>query len=102
MKRYILQKRHKYGVKLYKLCFDKGITWNMKIYTGKDAGRSAPTAVVMELAERLLDAGRKLITDNYYTSLELAELLINRKTHLLGAVQKKQEGATKRCNKKEG
>ncbi|KAG8236241.1 hypothetical protein J437_LFUL010994 [Ladona fulva] len=80
MKQYIPQKRHKYGVKLYKLCFDKGYMWNMKNYAGKDrdSGRSAPTAVVMELAERLLDAGRKLITDNYYTSLELAEFLINR------------------------
>ncbi|KAG8239644.1 hypothetical protein J437_LFUL019005 [Ladona fulva] len=87
-KQYIPQKRHKYGVKLYKLCFDKGYTWNMKIYAGKDAGRSAPTAVVRELAKRLLDARRKLIADNYYTSLELAELLINRRTHLLGTVRK--------------
>lgn len=29
------QKAHKYGVKVFKVCFGKGYTWNLSIYSGK-------------------------------------------------------------------
>ncbi|XP_046398660.1 piggyBac transposable element-derived protein 3-like [Ischnura elegans] len=97
LKQYIPQKRHKYGVKIFKLCSGKGYVWNMKIYAGRerDARRSVPTAVVMQLSEKLLDAGRTIVTDNYYTSLELANSLLDRRTHLLGTLRKNRRGIPK-------
>lgn len=41
----------------------------------------------MSLAEELLDEGRTLYTDNYYTSVPLALRLRNRKTHLVGTLR---------------
>lgn len=38
-RQYISGKRHKYGVKLYKLCSEGGYTYNFIIYTGKDLNR---------------------------------------------------------------
>ena len=80
IKQYIPIKAHKYGVKVFKLCCNKGYTWNFKIYEGKEKekGGSVPTKIVMDLAERLLDGGRTIITDNYYTSVELAKKLLDR------------------------
>lgn len=94
IKQYLPQKAHRYGVKVFKLCTDKGYTWNMKIYEGKEAdkGQSVPTKVVMELSDNLLDAGRTAVTDNYYTSLDLAKKLLNRKTHLLGTLRRNRKG----------
>lgn len=34
MKQYIPNKAHKYGIKIFKLCSDRGYTWNLKIYSG--------------------------------------------------------------------
>lgn len=60
MKQYISQKAYKYGVKIFKLCIDKGFLWNLKIYAGKEAdtGYSVPTKVVMNFSDKLLDFGR--------------------------------------------
>lgn len=38
-RQYIKQKRHKYGVKLFKLCFKPGYTYNFEIYCGKQFGK---------------------------------------------------------------
>ncbi|KAJ8975404.1 hypothetical protein NQ317_001944 [Molorchus minor] len=81
----------------------KGFTWNMKLYAGKerDPNISVPTKTVMFLAEKLLNAGRTIITDNYYTSLELANQLLNQKTHLLGTLRSNRRGNPKEVvNKK--
>lgn len=44
-KQYIPGKRHKYSVKIFKLCLNKGYTFNLKIYRGKEVSRSnAPLA----------------------------------------------------------
>lgn len=96
-KQYLPLKSHKYGIKIFKLCSGEGYTWNMKIYCGKehDAGASVPTNVVMTLSENLLDKGRTVITDNYYTSLDLANKLLDRKTHLLGTLRSNRKGNPK-------
>lgn len=41
----------------------------------------------MDLMEHLLDDGRTLCTDNYYTSVSLAIALLQRKTHLMGTLR---------------
>lgn len=94
IRQYIPNKTHKYGIKVFKLCCGAGYTWNMKIYAGKEReeGASVPTNVVISLAENLLCQGRTIVTDNYYTSLELAEKLLEKQTHLLGTLRKNRKG----------
>lgn len=55
-RQYIKNKRHKYGVKLYKLCLKGGYTYDLNIYCGKDSHPLAVSAnVVLQLMGQLLD-----------------------------------------------
>ena len=59
----------------------------MAVYEGKsDRVLSLPTEVAMQLSEPYLNAGRTLVTDNFYTSIELANKLLDAHTHLVGTV----------------
>ena len=78
-------KAHKYGVKIYKLRDPEGYTYTSHVYAGKDgyASRGRPTAtaihstqIVLDLAEQYLKMGRTVTTDNYYTSVALAKMLL--------------------------
>ncbi|KAJ8912470.1 hypothetical protein NQ315_014570 [Exocentrus adspersus] len=98
LKQYIPQKTHKYGVKLFKLCCDNGYTWNIRIYAGKEQNQSTtsvPSNVVVSLSEKLLDSGRTIVADNYYSSLELANILLSRKTHYIGTLRSNRRGNPK-------
>ncbi|CAH2006536.1 unnamed protein product [Acanthoscelides obtectus] len=101
-KQYIPLKTHKYGIKVFKLCSSEGYTYNMKVYCGKekDAGASVPTNIVLSLAENLLDSGRTIVTDNYYTSLDLANKLLDRQTHLIGTLRSNRRGNPKEVTQK--
>lgn len=59
------------------------------MYAGKEAisGRGVPQKCVLELAGPLLDAGRTLYCDNWYTSVSLASQLLDRYTHLVGTLR---------------
>ena len=46
--------------------------------------------VVMKLAELYLKKGRNITTDNYFTSVKLANLLKSKNTSLLGTINKNQ------------
>ena len=84
-RQYIPGKRQKYGVKLYMLCEPSGYAWNFFIYCGKldpISGFGHAETVVLKLMEKLLDCGRVLYVDNFYTSVPLAEELLKRKTLL--------------------
>lgn len=89
-RQYIPNKRHRYGIKMYKLCTSLGYTWNLSIYVGKDLvnrNLSASHNVVMKLIEGLLNDGRILYVDNFYTSIPLAHHLLQYKTHLVGTLR---------------
>lgn len=92
-KQYIPAKTHKYGIKLFKVCDSVGYTYNVKVYTGKEDrhGVDLATDVVLQLISGYLDAGRILYTDNFYTSIPLAQELLKRKTHLVGTVRKNRK-----------
>ncbi|CAH1977065.1 unnamed protein product [Acanthoscelides obtectus] len=93
-RQYIPGKRHKYGVKIFKLCAEKGYTYNLKVYSGKEdnpTSQSVASRVVLELMEPLLDCGRLLCTDNFYASVSLAHELLDRKTHLIGTLRKNRK-----------
>lgn len=88
-RQFIKNKRHRYGVKLFKLCAPPCYTLQMKIYAGKDEeeGRNLTKNVVMQLAHPYLNFGRTLFTDNFYTSIQLAHELNEKKTHLTGTLR---------------
>lgn len=91
-RQYIKNKRHKYGVKLYKLCLKGGYTYDLNIYCGKDTHPLGASAnVVLQLTDQLLDKGRTTYTDNFYTSVTLAHKLLEHKTHLVGTVRPKRK-----------
>lgn len=73
-RQYNKSKRHKYGLKLFKLCTIPGYTCKFSLYSGKniDTVNTTPTKVVMSLCSQILNKGHTLATDNWYTSLELA------------------------------
>ncbi|CAH1982586.1 unnamed protein product [Acanthoscelides obtectus] len=98
MRQYMKQKRHKYGIKLFKLCTGHGYTLRLKIYAGKnlEVRKTTPTSVVMELCESVLNVGRTVYTDNWYTSIDLANKLLDKKTHLVGTLRRNK----KMCRKK--
>lgn len=77
-RQYIKNKKHKFGIKMYKLCCEGGYTYNFKVYCGNDTAQSgqASANVVSYLMEGLLNCGRRLYTDNYYTSVSLATELL--------------------------
>lgn len=96
-RQYNKSKRHKYGMKLFKLCTVPGYTCKLNLYSGKniDAINTAPTNVVMALCENIFDKGHTLATDNWYTSLQLAYRLLEKQTHLIGTLRKNRRGLPK-------
>lgn len=91
---YKLSKAHKYDIKMYKLYTQNGFTWFANIYSGTRATLGIldkPGTVVVGLAEWWLDEDRLIITDNFYTSVLLAEYLYGRKIYLCGTLRKNRK-----------
>ncbi|KAJ8931752.1 hypothetical protein NQ314_015284 [Rhamnusium bicolor] len=88
---YIPTKGHGYSIKRYKLCTEKGYTWNVSIYVSRDLTddltQTASHNVTLKLIEDLLGEGRTLYMDNFYTSVPLAYDLLKQKTHLVGTLR---------------
>lgn len=97
-RQYNKSKRHKYGIKLFKVCTNPGYTIKMQIYCGKnfDTVNNSPTKIVLSLCNELLNKGHTIATDNWYTSLELAYELLKNETHFLGTVRKNRRHLPKK------
>lgn len=103
IRQYIPSKRHRYGIKLFKLCLKGGYTWNMKVYAGKQPrpqSQSISTMTVMELMRPLLGKGYTLYTDNFYTSVQLAQQLNDKETHLIGTLRRNRKMNSKKVEKR--
>lgn len=89
-RQYLPKKTHKYGVKIFKICDTTGYTLKMKVYmgtgTGSDDGLILASSVVIDLMTGYLDQGHVLYIDNFYTSVDLANMLLERNIHLFGYV----------------
>ncbi|XP_057705991.1 piggyBac transposable element-derived protein 4-like [Corythoichthys intestinalis] len=90
---YIATKPDKFGIKFWVACDLKSkYICNAIPYLGKDpnrpSGERLSESVVMKLMEPFLDKGRTVTTDNFFTSLSLAQRLRSRRTSLLGTVNK--------------
>lgn len=76
-RKYIKNKRHKYGVKFYELCESDGTVLRVSIYSGvpyQDIhGLRQTGAIVMKLMEDFLGKGYCVYTDNYYNSVALTK-----------------------------
>lgn len=96
-RQYNKSKRHKYGMKLFKLCTLPGYTCKLQLYAGKNHEliNTNPTNVVMGLCDGLLKLGHTVSTDNWYTNLALANLLLDNDTHLVGTLRKNRRGLPK-------
>lgn len=53
------------------------------------------TNIVMSLCEKVLDEGRCLFMNNWYSNLELLSVLRNRSTNGVGTVHKDRKGLLK-------
>ncbi|KAJ1360664.1 hypothetical protein KIN20_038418 [Parelaphostrongylus tenuis] len=90
-------KKLRYDVKLFKLCSERGYTYKMLAYADKNHNRAGHLAerVVMTLMDDLLDEGRHLYIDKWFTSVSLAESLLRRNTYLTGMCKKNRIGLPK-------
>lgn len=92
---YIPSKPAKYGIKLWRLCDAKSFyPLKGQIYTGKinnqrDVNQGA--RVVKRLVEPYKNTGRNITTDNFFTSLELAEELVQWKLSIVGTLKKNKK-----------
>ena len=92
---YIPLKQARFGIKFYLLFESKsGYVYDMIIYTGKETKinkryENLPISfqIVMTLLKPLLGKGYCLTNDNFYTSPQLAELLLSHKTDCYGTVK---------------
>uniref|UniRef100_A0A7I4Y4Y7 DDE_Tnp_1_7 domain-containing protein n=1 Tax=Haemonchus contortus TaxID=6289 RepID=A0A7I4Y4Y7_HAECO len=93
-RQYIRGKRHKFGIKVYKLCCAGGYTCKFIVYAGQQRDRTCPSSqqAVLDLVAPYLNEGRTVTADNFYTSIALAELLIEQKTNYVGTLRKNRLG----------
>ncbi|GBO44500.1 PiggyBac transposable element-derived protein 4, partial [Araneus ventricosus] len=99
-KQYIPTKRARFGLKFFQLCeSESGYIWNSIIYTGKGTifmeeyeHYGLSTKCVLTLIHELKNNGYLLTTDNFYTSPEVAEILLKYKTDVIGTVRGNRKG----------
>ncbi|CAB3229490.1 unnamed protein product [Arctia plantaginis] len=97
-RQYLKNKSHKYGVKLYKLCTPERYTFKTIVYTGKEGNSREVNHgknLVMKLIEGLENEGRVLVADNFYSSLDLVEELLEKKTFYCGTLRSNRRGLPK-------
>ena len=98
-KQYIPNKRSRFGMKHFILSeADSDYVWNSIIYTGKELTTAlvwtlshfhyVATKVVLELMGDLLNKVYALFIDNWYTSTELAHVLLDNTTDSIGTLRK--------------
>lgn len=87
-RQYNKQKRHRYGIKEFKLCPIPRYTYKISIYAVKnDHINTTPTNVVTSLCKDLLNKSHILYTDNWYTNVDLIRQLLDQQTNLVGTIR---------------
>lgn len=88
---YMPNKPDKFGIKFWMLAeVETKFCFSVMPYLGRDESRvthSLGTHVVMKLLEPLFDKGYNVTVDNFFTSKELAEALLNRRTTITGTIR---------------
>lgn len=108
-RQYLPAKSDKYNVKLYKVCTPEGYTYDLRIYAGKNDPTGTITTnscghthrICVELLKNLMNCGRILYIDNFYTSVRLYEDLLDSQTYVCGTLRSNRKGNPKNvCLKK--
>ena len=94
-RQYIKSKPDRYGIKLW-VCADAETyyVFNMKPYLGReesvtrDKTVSLGSDVVLKLTEPLERSGRNITCDNFFTNVQLADVLLRKNLTLLGTVRR--------------
>ena len=91
-RQYILKKRKRFGIKIYKLCDESGYTYDMTVYLGRDShsatdDMTATHATVRHLTSRIEGLGHKIFMDNFFSSPRLFDDLDRRKINSCGTVR---------------
>jgi len=109
-KQYLLLKRSRFGIKLYKLCESSTrYVYRFYVYVGKDcsfilpeSGNLVPPAefgatenIVWFLILPLLDQGYRLYVDNFYKSFPLFRMLYQHDTVACGTIRSNRKGYPK-------
>src|ERR1043165_2259818 len=96
---YIPTKPGKYGIKVWIMTDAKtAYCSNLHVYTGKIGNQleqNQGARVVKDIASHLLDSGRNITMDNFFTSTGLAEELLLRQTIIVGTLRKNKRDIPK-------
>lgn len=87
---YMPNKPDKFGIKFWILAeLNSKYCLNIKPHTGKDDERvhSLGTHVVMSLMQPYLQRGYNVTVDNFFTSRELSEKLVQKRTSIVGTIR---------------
>lgn len=93
MKQYMKDKPIKFGIKMWVLADSvSSYCYNFEVYVGKKDTAinkifGLSSKVVIELCKSLEMKGHVVFTDNFYTSLQLADYLYSRDTYLCGTMR---------------
>lgn len=105
-RQYIKGKKAKYGIKFYELCTHDGYVLNVDMYKGKqtssavEEGVSKVDNIVLTLMKPLLNKGHSLYMDNFYNSVTLSNILLEKKTHTTGTLRSNRRGNPKEVTTK--
>ena len=102
IRQFIANKPSRWGFKLWMLSDITGYYYNSLIYEGakyengeKVVVKGLGKSVVLELMEQYLDKNHVVITDNFYTSVELGEDLLEKNIYLVGQIKGNVKGLDK-------
>jgi len=92
-RQYMPSKPAKYGLKWWLCCdAENSYVCNLSVYIGKQQGdnpaKNVGQTVVTELVGPYRGSGRNITTDNYFTSVPLAEELLQHNITLVGTMRK--------------
>ena len=93
-RQYIHGKTYKYGVKIYNICALDAYTWDLKVYIGKMERTCAynhSESIVLQLCSPILGQGTTVYADNFYTSVPLADRLLDEHTYYCGTLRKNRK-----------
>ncbi|XP_030270458.1 piggyBac transposable element-derived protein 4-like [Sparus aurata] len=92
-RQYMPNKPARYGIKIWVACDSKSsYAWKMQVYTGKPtAGGSEKNQgmrVVLDVTEGLTGGNKTVTCDNFFTSYELGQRLLERDIAMVGMVRR--------------
>ena len=103
LRQYLLNKPHKWGIKVWAHCGVSGLIYDFDVYVGKQDDQNLSCkfgkigAVVIKLTRNLpKHAGHKLYMDNLFTSINLIKYLEHQRIWALGTMRMNRMGGAQK------